>query len=657
MKARILPLLLIIASLSQAQKKAWNPTDEVKEGVVNVLLRSGYSMDAIHIKKKLNGATRYVFTDNDAKRIFERYSITRIERTYPGVEKIKHENAEKLSRYYTIEGNFFRDRVLVAILSDPSGIFEDAEAMPVIKIHALPNDYSLNPTLHSHLDLVNAEGAWDITQGSRSIKVALTDPYGYYFGHPDYVNSNGTNQILYVDPTANDETLYEMHGINTAMATAAATNNNLGVSGIGYKTGLMAYNMGFLLNSTPMTQGAHIIQGSWGHCFTVPSEQNVVKLLHDSGVLIVFSAGNGTAGSSCNSADGQGNGLMYPASYDNVISVGGVNVNPANSYFNSVCCPTNLVHETLNAAVDVTAPGWGVGVGTASLKSDGTFNYYTYTTVNGTSFASPMVAGLAALILSVKSDLKPDEVTGIIKSTAYNVDGVSGNSVYAGLGGTGRIDAKKALEVTRDCYTCTEIETLPYTDYNELGTPTQYVEDLDGVCNAKINAWTLTSGQSLTMAARRTVTLRPGFVAAAGSYFSARIASPCKEIYTAPNNSARIAAPKPVEHIKYTDLLAAGEIELPTEEFRYEDKPLVVEHFPNPVTDKVTIKFYLPVTGLVKIKVGDVSGRPIQTILNEILTAGNHEHQYDASKLASGVYTYTIESPVGLDTKKFVVVK
>ena len=646
-----LALLCVIPCFSQ------NKFD-VKEGAVVVLLKKGYSMSNIHVPVRLNGLQRFRFTNTEAQRLFDKYSISKIERTYPGIEAFDHPNVEELSRYYTIEGNFFRDRIMYNILTDPGGIFETAEPVTITHASYVPNDYSYsNGIYNDHLDLVNAQDAWTITKGDPSIKIAMTDQEGFFFSHPDYVNANSTNQMAYIHSSALNVVNAKAHGLTTSMAAAEATDNGVGSAGLGFKTRLMAFNDGIGNVVAAAAQGAQIINGSWVHCGAIPSEQAAIDVLHANGKVLVFSAGNGTAApinfGSCYSADGEHNGLAYPAAYDHVISVGGVNAAQANADRYFIHRPGED-HLTFNAAVDVTAPGWNVGVGSATFNGDGTFNAFTYSLADGTSYAAPMVSGLAALILALKSDLSPDVVAGIIKSTATPVDGVSDNYRFAGLGGTGRIDAKKALEVTRDCFTCTDVSYLPQMETDEWGAPVYTFPSLS-TCKAVVSNWTVQPYDAIDLSANISITILPGFSASAGSSFRAYVGSPCAEIFQPEMNARKISYP--VVHEYYADALLAGEIEIPEEKPRYDDTSLSVDHSPNPAASKLTLTFSLPEAGVVRMKITDVSGRVLDTPFNEMFEAGTHEYQYDVSKLSNGVYMYSVESSNGSVTNKFVVAK
>jgi len=81
------------------------------------------------------------------------------------------------------------------------------------------------------------------------------------------------------------------------------------------------------------------------------------------------------------------------------------------------------------------------------------------------------------------------------------------------------------------------------------------------------------------------------------------------------------------------------------------------QNYPNPFNPITNIKFSIPVTGLVKLTVYDILGREVAQLLNEVKPAGNYLVDFDASKLSSGVYFYTIQSGDFIDTKKMLLVK
>jgi hypothetical protein len=81
------------------------------------------------------------------------------------------------------------------------------------------------------------------------------------------------------------------------------------------------------------------------------------------------------------------------------------------------------------------------------------------------------------------------------------------------------------------------------------------------------------------------------------------------------------------------------------------------QNYPNPFNPVTMINYELPLKGLVTVKVFDILGREVSTLVNEIKDAGNHELLFDASKLSSGVYFYKIISGSFVDTKRMVLIK
>lgn len=81
------------------------------------------------------------------------------------------------------------------------------------------------------------------------------------------------------------------------------------------------------------------------------------------------------------------------------------------------------------------------------------------------------------------------------------------------------------------------------------------------------------------------------------------------------------------------------------------------QNYPNPFNPSTTIKFDLPVSGFVSIKVFDVAGKEVYSLVNEIRSAGKHEVMFNASGLSSGVYYYKISSGNFNDIKKMILVK
>jgi subtilisin family serine protease len=99
----------------------------------------------------------------------------------------------------------------------------------------------------------------------------------------------------------------------------------------------------------------------------------------------------------------------------------------------------------------------------------------------------------------------------------------------------------------------------------------------------------------------------------------------------------------------FSEIISSSDINLP-------DKFNVLI-YPNPFNPITKIKFSLPEDSYVEIKVYDVLGRKIETLLSENRKAGYHEITFDASNLPSGVYFYRIKAGKFADVKKMILMK
>ncbi|MBN8571426.1 MAG: T9SS type A sorting domain-containing protein, partial [Ignavibacteria bacterium] len=79
--------------------------------------------------------------------------------------------------------------------------------------------------------------------------------------------------------------------------------------------------------------------------------------------------------------------------------------------------------------------------------------------------------------------------------------------------------------------------------------------------------------------------------------------------------------------------------------------------YPNPFNPKTNIKFSIPNSGFVSIKVYDAVGKEIKELVGEYRGAGNHVVTFDGINVSSGVYFYRIETNGFTDTKKMILMK
>jgi hypothetical protein len=81
------------------------------------------------------------------------------------------------------------------------------------------------------------------------------------------------------------------------------------------------------------------------------------------------------------------------------------------------------------------------------------------------------------------------------------------------------------------------------------------------------------------------------------------------------------------------------------------------QNYPNPFNPTTTIRFAIPQSEHVTLKVYDLLGREVATLVNEQRNAGSYDEIFDASKLASGMYLYKLQAGNFTASRKFVLMK
>ena len=97
--------------------------------------------------------------------------------------------------------------------------------------------------------------------------------------------------------------------------------------------------------------------------------------------------------------------------------------------------------------------------------------------------------------------------------------------------------------------------------------------------------------------------------------------------------------------------------DLETEESNYVGTYELSQNYPNPFNPSTTINWQMPKAGLVTLKIYDVLGREVITLVNEELSAGKHEVVFDATRFSSGVYLYQLKAGDSRQSKKMILMK
>ncbi|WP_395375699.1 S8 family peptidase [Marinicella sp. W31] len=309
---------------------------------------------------------------------------------------------------------------------------------------------------------MNLPDAWDITTGS-PVTVAVVDT-----GYRNHIDMNskilpGYDMISSAfranDGDGRDSDPLDVaprqipgfgllyHGIHVAGTVTTSTNNNRGVAGVSWGARILPVRV--LSNVSGGTQ-SDIIDGiAWAAGLTVPGvpqNQNPAKVINLSLASINPSPCAPMIQQVINAADAAGAFIVagagnndelasrrWPANCNKSFVVAGISRGADKAYYSNF---GNL------SEVDVAAPGGEDFTAAEGVLSLGGANDYVY--LFGTSMSTPHVSGLAALLLSVDSQLTPQELRNLIKNNSRPFPRAS--TCDTTLCGSGIADAKLALE-------------------------------------------------------------------------------------------------------------------------------------------------------------------------------------------------------------------
>lgn len=338
-----------------------------------------------------------------------------------------------------------------------------------------PNDPSYSSQWH--LPTIGAPAAWDVTAGDPNVVIAVIDT-GVDWDHPDLAaniwtnageipnDGNDNDENGFIDdvrgwdfvsvgsaevysgedpgPPDNDPMDFHGHGTHVAGIAGAVGNNGIGLAGVCWNAKVMAVRAGYKDSSGrgvlqvadiadalvyAADNGAHVINMSFGSTSPSSTERIAIDYAANQGCALIAAAGNDeTAWPS------------YPASFNNVVSVAAT----------SDATDVKARFSNYGLAVDVAAPGESIY---STLFND------DYGDKSGTSMASPVVAGLAALVKSAHMGWSSQSIVDQIIATANDID--AANPFFAGKLGAGRVNAEVAVGAQFEGIKLNLVSSLP----------------------------------------------------------------------------------------------------------------------------------------------------------------------------------------------------
>lgn len=295
-----------------------------------------------------------------------------------------------------------------------------------------------------HLHTIEAFSAWDYTYGS-NVVVGVIDT-GVDLDHPDLA----ANILAHTDTADDDGSADDADGHGTMVCgLIAALTNDIGSCGIAPNASLVvadAFYSSTQANSQDLleavnymiAQDVDIINMSFGGPGSADTVlNNAITEAYNQGIVVIASAGNENTDTA-----------NYPSDLDSVIGVMASTIDDDFLWYDSESLGSNY-----GAAKDITAPG----VLVASTNVGGGYAAWT-----GTSCASPITAGTAALMLSLDNTLTPDEVANILYSTTANTcTQILGGSVDYGAG---RLDAGAAVAYVYNNLRVASVDVSPESE-------------------------------------------------------------------------------------------------------------------------------------------------------------------------------------------------
>jgi hypothetical protein len=310
------------------------------------------------------------------------------------------------------------EAALAALRRDPD--IEFAERDYIAHASLAVNDPYVVAGTEWHLAKIAADQAWDFTTGASNVVVAVLDS-GVNAAHPDLAG----RLLQGYDFVSNDSNPADDFGHGTAVTgtIVAAGNNGLGVAGVAFGCEVLPVKVMDASGSAThsciaqgieyaVQQGARVINLSLGGDFTSSTLQDAIDYAWSNNVVVVASAGNNG-----------GTVPQYPAACDHVVGVAATEPDDSKAWFSSY-----------GSWVALFAPGDNIWTTQRDLTN-------AYGRWAGTSFSSPIVAGVAALVASANPSLSNTQIVNILEQTADDLGAPGFDSMFS----FGRVNAFRAV--------------------------------------------------------------------------------------------------------------------------------------------------------------------------------------------------------------------
>jgi len=467
---RLMVILTLVMAIGAAFALKFDPTMFQSRTIIACFTKEAVGNDTGVIDfRTAEGAVKTGLSSFD--RLARQFHVTDMKQMHPYVKvPTWNDNGIFLQNHYRLflDSDAQMDAALEAFAKDPNLIYAEFEGINRSKF--IPNDPMVTQQYtHSR---IRSYDAWDYIQGSFDVKVAITDS-GVKWNHPDlraniWVNpaespgmtinwdagtisggngadagegGNKIDDLLGWDFYNNDNNPYQNyasndHGTHVAGCAGAVGNNAIGVAGTSPIVSIISCKGAS--NTSPSTGisyaydqikyasevGAHIINASWGGPGTGAYPNSIVNYATALGSLVVTAAGNENTEHNASYQD-------YPADCTQVLCVAATGQSDVKASFSDY-----------GVSIDICAPGEGI---LSTIISNNGYDAY-----DGTSMASPVAAGVAALVKALHPTLTPVQLKQRLMDTADYI--YEANPTYTGLLGAGRINA----------YTATMYDKIPY---------------------------------------------------------------------------------------------------------------------------------------------------------------------------------------------------